>query len=673
VQPALVLAHDGAEEASVIRVKTICADVQGLVVVEGDVVDLDEEGMKDALRYVPGGSSMRVVHLVGHGVPATLPSSLGETHRRITSRYPALHVEQWVVHAVGHEWDDDEIAMYDSLREAGAAAGFHGLLVTATSTRATAAATDEEQAVFAADVTMALVASSFGSGLVTGSVWVAGASSAYYSRRALARSVSGVLVVRVLQKGLLADRLARDPENDVGERWATSLDLASEDHDDRLRRDTKGGSVRARVALDVQLDEVLLKHWPDRLRTAYDERALNGLGRARAQIDRNIDEWRTQLRDIVEQHAVEQLHGCGRYASARWHWEGVVVGLRDAERDLLSRRAAITARIEELQPHHKALTDAIRTLPFPGSLAVRALPAAAALTALLTLLTPVVGGLAAALPPLAGAGVLGWAANRYIGGVARVRTAAETYLAVARRRLEALVDLHLLDRRIALVADVIGWVEAEADGMLARLDTSQRETEQARDWLTERGRHRRARSLPQSRFAVTLPRPEDVPTDAIADDVPVPPEAPQLLMDRLFTTSIDTTADEVYEAALALLVRPVEATLPATLADALDEWPSSKRSAISALNAPTVPIVRTDRVGERQTASPTSHLVHAPDHAGRLQALREEVVPFVGADDHLRLPAGAAHEGLMHTDLLLHLNVASMGAVVGADGEDPEA
>ena len=384
VLPALLVAHDPLAESAIERVQWVVGGA-GRAVVGCTASTFDVNAVRPALAEVGALDSFLVIHVIGpledpelvvsdRGADpvGALVQALESVHRSIADVYPGKKgIDQWVVHTVGQVIDPSERRLLDRLSDL-EPPGLRGVIVSASATHASVTHDADEQAGFAADVILALVATDIEQHLADADplTWIAGATSLTYAGTRLADAVSAYHAVRALDEGLLQPSPPGDPAFDLGGAWLLDLDLAAIRERDLLLASPAGGSLLARIRMDeIDWDSVPLTSWADVLTTRQQLLASQEFDAIRKVIEQNRQKRLDELRSSVIAASFEELESSARIESAMAFGAGVIAGLEKSAQRIPEHGGSVDDELVERD--RKRLRRFTRWLPFGPAVALR--------------------------------------------------------------------------------------------------------------------------------------------------------------------------------------------------------------------------------------------------------------------------------------------------------------
>lgn len=598
-----LLGHGPRGQAGATRTEGLLWPAETVRLIE--TPEATEAALEQIAPHVPGGSVLRVVHVVEvqddeirHGLAGAVSAV-----EAVIAQYPAVHVKQFVVALVDREWDDNErLALLELGPEIDA------VLVVSRSNEAAVQLRPVEEECMASDLAYALLTSGLADKLEDERYWLAGTSAVYYRRRLILASLVAHHVRGFLRDNLLADLPASHTECEEGRAWVSGRHLGVAEHLSRLDRSAMGGSVIGEIKLDHDLyrrvpPELLV----DSLRSFGMQSANRLIDAAREQIERNrVEHVGGELDALTAQTLTILRRRPQRVVSAKRFLECVGDGLDGPLKEL--QVALSTARdyddenLREHQAIEQELTRTIRRLPYPAGMVARTLGLGAlgvagyhALTGLLSLdpnfaVLGLVAGVLLGTPLFV----------RYQRLKARISALRHRYLVLAEERIRGRVALAVVEAAVAEVQELRRSTGDSPGALGGRFDA-------LRDMLTELTERydtavagRVVRDIPVTRLSVLLPGPDEVSTDQLVREFPLrdAAELPALVMnsvlagDAVQVPDIDTVEQALLEAITPRLTGQVWSDLAAVLRDSS----STKDMVKSLLAVPTGAMVRTEEM-----------------------------------------------------------------------------
>lgn len=567
VLPALLVAHDGLGAAAVGRVRWV-VEGTGASIVGCAASEFTGDLVEPALAEVGAYDAFLVVHVVGplqdpdleiadHGGDPVdvLTSALTSVHQTLRERFPGKQrIDQWVIHMVGQVVDEPEGRFIE--RVAGSdEVGLRGIIVSASATHASVTHDADEQACFAADVTLALIGSDLERHLADAEplAWIGGSTSLTYAAQRVGEAISAHHGLRLLEEYLLADSPAGDPAFDLGEHWVEDLDLPGPKERDILLASPSGGSLLSRVRMDeIDWDHVPIISWSDVLTTQQTLLATQELGTVREVIESNRRKRLEELKQSVIGRTFEELESAVRFESAIAFDRGVQTGLEKAMQ-------AIPEPIRRVDPDlverdRSKLRKFTRWLPFGPAVALRLFAAALGALVVVGALTgpsdlPVLEHFTKPWGRVAALAIL-------VVGFLLYQRRLKTTLKIRDRLNEALeqqlvdtVEQWVADARRQLLVELRSWIGTRPEWLDS--DTSPERPDEARtliEWfgwlihesrrsredLRVRAKERRDPAGLKSRYAVDLPLADLLSTSELAEqllpDTPEPRDGARSLV-----------------------------------------------------------------------------------------------------------------------------------------------
>jgi len=633
--PVILFSHGAEAKPIVDRVTTLAQDceVARLKVVELET-GLDLTAVSDLVNQATPGDPMLGVHVVPKGSRQGVRDVVQRLGREFGAVYRGQRFDQWIVFDGGGEFDESERAW---LREFAShdVFGLHGIAIALRATAATAAHKPEDAWSFCGDFIHLLGVSNLRATLEGAGggapVFLVGVASVTYRRRLLARAVAAWHGVNHL-----SDALAEPESNDVsvarGRSFIEELELLSETEEKVLRFAPDSKTIDEPLRLrDAKLGEVALEAQPDYIRSLYDQMALTRLRWAYDQVDRNGKDREAVLADRLAAELLAQLRQHGSPGRAQRWVRGALEALDEVETELRGR----TVDVPDPVPHLLKLEDAIRKLPYPVAVGLRALGLGAICTAFAGASAPVV---VASVLGLGLGGLVGLARWELASGP--VRRERNRAIQASEDKLRALAAQHVLAERIRIVQALKARLTSAASPprgtmvttpALSALTALKEAMKAARTKLAAFVANRAEGTEGWTDYAVLLPAVEDSATEQIATRAALPADAelPGLLWRDLFKERIDHTEADVLDTVYRVLT-PL-ATQARQLADdlaaELDNSPKSAERARAVLSEDVLPTAA--GLGRQGAAPIPMRRYVLPDGV----VLNDEIAPDVGTSD----------------------------------------
>lgn len=443
--PTLVVLHDPSMTPALERLREMRVGTEApFALAMPD--DVDPLALRSVMADVAAGDRYVVIHLVGAfedpfleldrdaafgAVPANAPTaesvaaSVEDVRQKIEVTYPAARgLQQWIVHAVGQDWNDSESDLSALVVAANAgersvnpvAPVTVGLIVTATSIEASVACTAQEQRSMAADIAYVLTNSEMGAQLLDARryLWAASVSSVAYRQRYLVGSLGAGLAVDLLD----SETLDRDGEPDDrssvsadASAWlrflgwgdipddeppagvAAPRDTPSKSGAPITRTEVVGGNVRfcaedylfidsGKPPLDRRIDPdsdargrqllnggIRLGNWADLLASWYEETSRNELPKLRESVRKTGGRIERERRRDLDRRLTGAFDRTGRLADVVAELRGLRDGLERTIADL--ERCVRDFEHVDVDGPVRALMVSCRRLPFGSAVAAR--------------------------------------------------------------------------------------------------------------------------------------------------------------------------------------------------------------------------------------------------------------------------------------------------------------
>ena len=642
----LLVGHDADAEVALRRAELV---LQGATAITPRIVGASAHlvevtgQIREDVAGLPARTIYPIVHLLAE-LPADavrFAADVRALSESISHEYPGLVVQDWLVLQTGQRLDKPEEHLARSLVDDGVC---QTVLLTASSTEASVAHTPEEHAAFAADAAVLIVTGCLDD-LTPGQVRAIGSTSVVYRADDVHQALVAHHLVGVLRDTVLAPIRADDVNLDRGKAFVQELEIGEQaDQDTALNAPIDGNVLTWLRIGDIELDDVPIAQWVDRLGSLHDEWAATELRRAYTQIGRNVDERCDELRDELTRAVLAHLHDRSSLHQTSAYVEGF-----ETELDHVSWRvdripAPSRDEVDErLRAARDRLAAAVRSHPFGASALVRG----AVIVVLLAVLVATIGSLVMDGGPTAwiarlvlALGVVAlW--SSYLRRRADLLEARDRYADAIEARLEALARIEARTALRRLVERLRRW----ADGVRAELRVSQELLEDTTDDLAEFARVRARDELLATRFSRCLPDPEDLSTEVLADRFPPHRELDDLANEVVGAVFEDTwvTDRDTIDAAVEALTATIDCDgLWRDLDHLLEKSESTRRRCVQTLASPTVPVI-SRMVGDGQEVTRRLHLRQRDDGVQRrLQDLLGDHAPqgpaAIGAQPGPALP-----------------------------------
>lgn len=683
--PALLIAHDSLAEKALGRVQWL-ADGADLAAVGCRADDFDVVVAEEALRGVGAFGRFLIVHLVGALADPALEAarsgseavdellgSIKDIDGRLRARFPGQRrVDSWLVHTVGQEVDEPEHDLISRFMAETAITPV-GAVISASATYADVTHDDQEQAAFAADVTLALIGSQLDAQLtdVASPIWVAGASSISFAASRIENAVAAHHARLALEDVLLAPSPAGDPSFAEGRGQIEDRELASKDERDDLLASPAGGSLLALVRLDdIDWTAVPVTSWTDVLTSSQSLKALHALPEVEEELEKNRTKRLAELQDSIIDRSFQHLESMGRIASVQLLLRGMAETLNQLIPTSKAPRSSVTN--EDVDRDRALLRRYTRWLPFGRAVAVRVFALALATLVvvasrtgpsslpILELVSKPWARVASVVVLLVGYGLY----QRRLARTIRVRDRLREELEA---QLTDQVEEMVAGARRRLLADLVAWIGTEPTWARADAQPPSRpdEASELAEWfgwlsaglrehhdrLEAVGEQRRPPSGLVSRYAVDLPPASAMSTAELSDTLLAEPPDPFDVVRRLVialrpfcsAAALRLPGEEVLGSCWQGWLRiELQGRSWPDMGTLLRDRPSVRLAARRVLEHDTTPAVAPE---DRSTNVVTRHYLLAPE--GEAGAVRAQL--FSSDIDPADLPARRVSQRLQAT------------------------
>lgn len=547
--PAIVVVHHATLAGAAVRLVRLWDD-RNLLVLDADITD-QRQALEEMAGRITGQSVIRVVHLVDAdrvGVD-TLTGRLDEL-KGIDAEIPGFDFQHFAVVRVGLDLVPEHAAVIALAEQA----ELSGVLIVTRSTQAIAALDPRDELGIVADASFVLARCAFGNAWELSKVWAVGASAVVYSQRGMAASIAAWEILRLLDDTLLAPLRAASAACERGRAMVGELVLGDDESRAAMLVAGSGGSVLSWLRPRSREFEGLdLEVLPDALRTHADDLMLRALARARRQIEgqaqRQLHEARQRVRSNVADYLTESLSLAETESFVDCAGDAAMARRNRARADAAQARESLDSPEEVLGE----LERRIRKLPYPAAIVTRSMAAGALAAILVSSLIP------AAWPALVVAGGGGAASTSALfltvyavqyRAIIRLR---EIFLNRLSQHLEDLAQVHLLEQVSRGWAELVQLLTVSIPAELQQL---RRDVDELREVVAAQVVSRQADPLDGTALRVSVPTPEDMTTESLAQRFPLRDLA--LLRNQL---SAWLVAGEARDAAPALVDRLTDLAL----------------------------------------------------------------------------------------------------------------